>query len=340
MPKLQQNISLKPYNTFGIDVIAKQFIDITSLNDLKKLIDTEKDFFILSGGSNLLLTKDIEGLVIHLNTKGITITKETDNHVFVKVSAGENWHDFVMWCIGQNYGGLENLSLIPGNVGTTPIQNIGAYGTEVKDTIIEVEGLEIESNSIKTFTNKECEFGYRNSIFKNVQKGKYIITDVTFKLSKNDHKLNSSYGAIQSELEKNNIKKPTIKDISNAVIAIRQSKLPNPKEIGNSGSFFKNPVISKQQFEGLQKIYPNMPFYEVKGKKSKILYKVPAGWLVEQCGFKGKRYGDAGVHKKQALVLVNYGNATGKEIWQLAQNIRNTVFEKFNIELEAEVNVI
>jgi len=336
MLKLQHNISLKPYNTFSIDVIAKQFIDITSLSDLKELVGTEKDFFILSGGSNLLLTKDIEGLVVHLNTKGITIVKETDNHVFVKVSAGENWHEFVMWCIDQNYGGLENLSLIPGNVGTTPIQNIGAYGTEVKDTIIEVVGLEIESNSTSIFTNKECEFGYRNSIFKNDQKGKYIITDVTFKLSKNDHKLNSSYGTIQSELEKNNIKNPTIKDLSDAVISIRQSKLPDPKEIGNSGSFFKNPVISRQQFETLQHNYPEIPHYIV----TETTIKVPAGWLVEQCGFKGKRFGDAGVHKNQALVLVNYGDATGKEIWQLAQNIQKTVFKKYNIELEAEVNVI
>jgi len=336
MLKLQHNISLKPYNTFSIDVIAKQFIDITSLSDLKELVGTEKDFFILSGGSNLLLTKDIEGLVVHLNTKGITIVKETDNHVFVKVSAGENWHEFVMWCIDQNYGGLENLSLIPGNVGTTPIQNIGAYGTEVKDTIIEVVGLEIESNSTSIFTNKECEFSYRNSIFKNDQKGKYIITDVTFKLSKNDHKLNSSYGTIQSELEKNNIKNPTIKDLSDAVISIRQSKLPDPKEIGNSGSFFKNPVISRQQFETLQHNYPEIPHYIV----TETTIKVPAGWLVEQCGFKGKRFGDAGVHKNQALVLVNYGDATGKEIWQLAQNIQKTVFKKYNIELEAEVNVI
>jgi len=336
MLKLQPNISLKPYNTFSIDAIAKQFIDITSLSDLKDLVNTEKDFFILSGGSNLLLTKDIERLVVHLNTKGIAIIKETDNHIVVKVSAGENWHDFVMWCIDHNYGGIENLSLIPGNVGTTPIQNIGAYGTEVKDTIIEVEGLEIESNSIRIFTNNECEFGYRNSIFKNDQKGKYIITKVTFKLTKNDHKLNSSYGAIQSELEKNNIKKPTIKDISDAVIAIRQSKLPDPKEIGNSGSFFKNPVISKQQFKKLQMTYPDMPHYII----TETTIKVPAGWLVEQCGFKGKRFGDAGVHKNQALVLVNYGNATGKEIWQLAQKIRKSVFEKYNIELEAEVNVI
>ncbi len=344
---IQQNISLKPYNTFGIDVTAQQFIDITSFDDLKELLTTKKDFFILSGGSNLLLTKDIEKLVVHLNTKGIEILHSDENDIYIKVQAGENWHEFVVWCIDHNYGGVENLSLIPGNVGTTPIQNIGAYGTEVKDTIYEVEGLEIESNTSKTFTNKECEFGYRNSIFKNEQKGNYIITSVTFRLTKEHHKLNSSYGAIQSELEKNNTKNPSIKDISNAVITIRQSKLPDPKEIGNSGSFFKNPVISKLQFKKLQEKHPNMPFYEVKGEKSQTSnlkpqtsYKVPAGWLVEQCGFKGKRFGDAGVHKNQALVLVNYGNATGKEIWKLAQKIQKTVVEKFGIQLEAEVNII
>ncbi|MCF6346919.1 MAG: UDP-N-acetylmuramate dehydrogenase [Flavobacteriaceae bacterium] len=354
--KIQQNISLKPYNTFGIAVNAQRYIDIASLNELKELLSTEKDFFILSGGSNLLLTKDIEKLVVHLNTKGIEVLHSDENDAFIKVQAGENWHVFVLWCIDHNYGGVENLSLIPGNVGTTPIQNIGAYGVEVKDTIHEVEGLKIENNTSKIFTNKDCEFDYRDSIFKNEQKDNYIITSVTFKLTKNHHKLNSSYGAIQSELEKNNIKNTTIKDISDAVITIRQSKLPDPKEIGNSGSFFKNSVISKEQFEKLQEKHLNMPFYEVKGnkphpdpdsyrdrdvnRKSKILYKVPAGWLVEQCGFKGKRFGDAGVHKNQALVLVNYGNATGKEIWELAQKIQKAVLKKFGIALEAEVNII
>jgi UDP-N-acetylmuramate dehydrogenase len=339
MLNIQQNISLKPYNTFGIDVTAQQFIDITSLDVLKELLSTEKDFFILSGGSNLLLTKDIDRLVVHLNTKGIEILPTSthgQNEIYVKVQAGENWHEFVLWCIEHNYGGVENLSLIPGYVGTTPIQNIGAYGTEVKDTIYEVEGLEIDSNTSKIFTNNDCEFDYRNSIFKNEQKGNYIITGVTFKLTKTHHNLNSSYGAIQSELEKNNIKNPTIKDISDAVIAIRQSKLPDPKEIGNSGSFFKNPIISKEQFEKLQIKNSEVPHYII----SKNEIKVPAGWLVEQCGFKGKRFGDAGVHKNQALVLVNYGNATGKEIWELAQKIQKAVAERFDIALEAEVNII
>ena len=333
---IQQNISLKSYNTFSIDIKARQFVNITSLNELKNVIRSEKLFFILSGGSNLLLTQDIDKLVIHLNTKGIEVLQETNNDILIKVQAGENWHEFVLWCIDHNYGGVENLSLIPGNVGTAPIQNIGAYGVELKDSMHNLEALEIDSLNTKTFTNKNCEFGYRNSIFKNELKGKYIITSVAFKLSKNTHKLNSSYGAIQSELDKSDIKNPTIKDISKAVIAIRQSKLPDPKEIGNSGSFFKNPIISTPDFRNLQNTYPDAPHYDV----SKNEIKVPAGWLVEQCGFKGKRFGDAGVHKKQALVLVNYGNATGEEILTLSKKIQNAVFKKFKIKLETEVNII
>ena len=333
---IQQNISLKSYNTFGIDVKARRFVDISSLNELENVIRSEKKFFILSGGSNLLLTKDVDKLVIHLNTKGIEVVQENSNDILIKVQAGENWHEFVLWCIDHNYGGVENLSLIPGNVGTAPIQNIGAYGVELKDSMHNLEALEIDTLNTKTFTNKNCEFGYRNSVFKNELKGKYIITSVTFKLTKNTHKLNSSYGAIRSELDKGNIINPTIKDISKAVIAIRQSKLPDPKEIGNSGSFFKNPIISTTDFKNLQKTYPEAPHYVV----SKNEIKVPAGWLVEQCGFKGKRFGDAGVHKKQALVLVNYNNATGREIFELSKEIQKTVLEKFEIQLDAEVNII
>ncbi|MDH5415158.1 MAG: UDP-N-acetylmuramate dehydrogenase, partial [Flavobacteriaceae bacterium] len=299
---IQHNISLKVYNTFGIDVSAHQFIEINSLSELKEVINTTEEFFVLGGGSNLLLTKDIEKLVIHLNLKGIKIIKETYKDILIEVAAGENWHEFVLWCISQNYGGVENLSLIPGNVGTAPIQNIGAYGVEQKDTMYELKALEIASNQFKTFKNEDCNFGYRNSVFKNDLKGKYIITSVTFKLTKKKCHLNTSYGAIQSELEKNEISSPTIKDVSNAVIAIRQSKLPDPKEIGNSGSFFKNPVISTSDFKHLLSKHPEAPHYKISDKE----VKVPAGWLVEQCGFKGKRYGDAGIHKKQALVLVNY----------------------------------
>ncbi len=334
--QIQKDFSLKTYNTFGLNVKAKNFIAIRTINDLKKLIQKEKDFFVLGGGSNLLLTKDIDKLVIQIAFKGIEVIGEYDDHVLVQASAGENWHEFVMWCIDHDFGGVENLSLIPGNVGTAPIQNIGAYGVELKDTCMAVETIEIETGNTKTYANSDCKFGYRNSVFKNELKGKYIITNVLFKLSKNKHTLNSSYGAIQSELLKNGIKKPTIRDISNAVIAIRQSKLPDPKKIGNSGSFFKNPIISKAEFEKLRENFKDVPHYTV----SKTEIKVPAGWLVEQCGFKGKRFGDAGIHKDQALVLVNYGTATGKEIYDLSKLIQRTVFEKFGIAIEAEVNII
>jgi UDP-N-acetylmuramate dehydrogenase len=333
---IQQNISLKAYNTFGIDVSASQFTEINTLSELKEIIQTKKDFFILGGGSNILLTNDVKKLVVHLNLKGKKIIKATETDVLIEVAAGENWHDFVLWCIDNNFGGIENLSLIPGNVGTAPIQNIGAYGVEQKDTMYELKALEINTNQLKTFKNEDCNFGYRNSVFKNDLKGEYIITNVTFKLTKKTHHLNTSYGAIQSELDKNEISSPTIKDVSNAVIAIRKSKLPDPKEIGNSGSFFKNPVISTADFEHLLSNHPEAPHYKISDSE----VKVPAGWLVEQCGFKGKRYGDTGIHKKQALVLVNYGTATGKEIFDLSKQIQKTVLEKFGIALEAEVNVI
>ena len=335
---LQKNISLKPYNTFGIDTLAKSFIEVTSLPELLEVIEQDKNLLILGGGSNILLTKPVSKTVVHLNLKGIEFNNDVsdENLVLVKAQAGENWHEFVLWCIAHDFGGLENLSLIPGNVGTSPMQNIGAYGTEIKDTFQSLEALEIATGKIKTFDNQSCNFGYRESVFKNVYKEKYIILNVTFKLTKNVHQLNTSYGAIQEELSKNNIKEPNIKDVSNAVIAIRESKLPDPKEIGNSGSFFKNPVISKEAFHLLQQKYPNIPHYIV----SEDAIKVPAGWLVEQCGYKGKRFGDAGVHKNQALVLVNYDKATGEEIYQLAQNILQSVYEKFQIQLEIEVNII
>ena len=332
----QKNISLKPYNTFGIDINAESFISVDSLSQLQEIIANHKDVFILSGGSNILLTQNITKPVIHLNLKGIEIVNFDNNSVFVKIQSGENWHDFVLWCIANDFGGVENLSLIPGNVGTSPMQNIGAYGVEIKDVFCELEAIEIATGIIKIFKKEDCNFGYRESVFKNIEKGKYIITNVTFKLSKNIHQINTSYGAIQEELHKKNIKNPTIKDVSNAVILIRKSKLPDPKEIGNSGSFFKNPVISTQHFNQLKQQYPNIPNYII----SNDLVKVPAGWLVEQCGFKGKRFGDAGVHKNQALVLVNYNNATGQQIYTLAQKILNSVHDQFNIDLEIEVNII
>lgn len=332
----QKNISLKLYNTFGIQACAENFVSVSNISQLKMVIAKHKDVFILSGGSNILLTQNIDKPVIHINLKGKEIIEDHENKVLLKVHAGENWHEFVLWCLDNDLGGLENLSLIPGNVGTSPMQNIGAYGVEIKDTFHELEALDIATGKIKLFNSKACNFGYRESVFKNIEKGKYIIVNVTFLLTKKEHTINISYGALRKELDKNNIKDPSIKDISNAVISIRKSKLPDPNKIGNSGSFFKNPVIPIVHFKNLQNNFSEIPHYRV----SEFLVKVPAGWLIEQCGFKGKRFGDAGVHKKQALVLVNYGQATGAEILNLALKILQSVKDKFNIDLEMEVNVI
>lgn len=336
--RLKENYSLKPYNTFGLEAEAKYFASVESLEALISVLkeNTSLPKFILGGGSNMLLTKNIDALVLHINLKGIEVISEDNNSVQVKANAGENWHDFVLWCIDNDFGGVENLSLIPGNVGTSPIQNIGAYGVELKDVFQSCEALELNTLQTKTFTNSDCKFGYRNSIFKNEVKGQYIITSVIFKLTKNEHNLKMSYGAITSELEKNAISNPTIKDVSDAVIAIRESKLPDPKEIGNSGSFFKNPVISQQQFEVLLNQFPEMPNYRISDEEVKI----PAGWLIEKAGFKGKTLGNYGVHKNQALVLVNYGNAKGSDILNLSILIQKTIKKLFDINLEAEVNII
>lgn len=336
--EILNNFSLKKHNTFGIDAKAKEFIAVHSVDELKEVLreNPAKKKFILGGGSNMLLTQDIDALVIHIDLKGKKVISEDDDYVWIEAQAGEVWHEFVLYTIGQNYGGLENMSLIPGNVGTTPIQNIGAYGTEIKDTFISCNALNISTLEVRTFTKEECEFGYRESVFKNAEKNKYIITSVVFKLTKRNHKINTAYGDIQAELAKHNIETPTIKDISNAVIAIRQSKLPDPKELGNSGSFFKNPIIPKAQFDAAHAKFPEMKFYPV----SDTEVKVPAGWLIEQAGFKGKRFGDAGVHKNQALVIVNYGNATGAEILAVSKDVQKTVLEMFGIAIEAEVNII
>lgn len=332
------NISLKPYNTFGIEAFAKEFVNITSTEELLEVLKSKQfpEKFILGGGSNMLLTQDIDALVIHINTKGKEIVKEENDHVYVKIQAGENWHEFVLWCIDNDFGGVENLSLIPGNVGTAPIQNIGAYGVELKDVFFECEAINLTDFTTNSFQIEDCNFGYRNSIFKQAEKGKNIITNVTFRLTKSNHRLNTSYGAILSELKENNINKPTIKDVSDAVINIRQSKLPDPKEIGNSGSFFKNPVITNELFIKLQDNFPEIPSYKV----SENEIKIPAGWLIEKAGFKGKRFGDYGVHKNQALVLVNYGSANGSDILKLSKLIQHTIKRIFNISLEAEVNII
>jgi len=335
---IQENISLKNYNTFGIDVKARFFVEITGLVQLQKVLELKAypKKFIISGGSNMLLTKDIDALVVHLKLKGISIVEENENFVEVKAMAGENWHELVMWSLEHGFGGLENLSLIPGNVGTAPIQNIGAYGVELKDVFVSCAAMDVKTGELEGFDNEACEFGYRESIFKNRAKDKYIITSVVLKLTKKDHVLHTGYGSIENELKEKGIVHPTIRDISDAVIAIRRSKLPDPKEIGNSGSFFKNPVISQKAFDRFIKKYPNAPFYEMDDDK----FKIPAGWLVEQCGFKGKRFGDAGVHEKQALVLVNHGSATGKEILDLSKKIQDEVQKTFKIKIQPEVNII
>mgnify|MGYP002713026131 FL=1 len=335
--RVEENKSLKNHNTFGIACNARYFVSVETISELKQALSEKPpvDLFILGGGSNMLLTGDVDAFVLHINLKGIEILKETETEVVVKAMAGENWHTFVQYCLANDFGGLENLSLIPGNVGTAPIQNIGAYGVELKDTFVSCNTVEIDTLREREFTKAECKFEYRNSIFKNEAKGKYIITDVTFRLTKKVHKTSISYGDIQKVLHDKNIGTPTIKDISEAVIAIRQSKLPDPKILGNSGSFFKNPVVNAETFQVFRSQFPEAPFYEVTPTE----FKIPAGWLIEKAGFKGQRFGDAGVHKNQALVLVNYGNATGKEIWQLAMAIQKKVKEMTGIFIEPEVNV-
>ncbi|WP_432412940.1 UDP-N-acetylmuramate dehydrogenase [Rasiella sp. SM2506] len=336
--QIETKKSLKNYNTFGIDVVAERFVSVKSVNELVDILTkhTNEPLFLLGGGSNMLLTKTVESLVIHLDLKGISVVSENEATVQLKVMAGENWHEFVQYCIKNNYGGIENMSLIPGNTGTAPIQNIGAYGVELKDTFVSCEALQIKTQTLEIFSKAACNFGYRNSVFKNELKGEYIITSVTFQLTKKNHQLHTGYGAIQDQLASKNIKNPSIKDLSEAVIAIRQSKLPDPKQLGNSGSFFKNPVISAKEFQVFRTQNPGAPFYEV----SPEAFKIPAGWLIEKAGFKGKRFGDAGVHKKQALVLVNYGNATGEEIWELALEIQKKVKAQFGIFIQPEVNII
>ncbi|WP_223600109.1 UDP-N-acetylmuramate dehydrogenase [Chryseobacterium sp. GVT01B] len=337
---MQENFSLQPYNTFGVEAKARYFTEVNTIDELKEALIFSKNqslqLLFLGGGSNILLTKDFDGLAIRLNLKGIAEENINENEVLVTAKAGENWHEFVMYCLQQNFGGLENLSLIPGNVGTSPMQNIGAYGTEIKDIFVSCEVLDLENLELRTFNLEQCRFGYRDSIFKQEGKGRYVILEVTFKLTRKDHSIKTEYGAIQSELENLAIENPTIQDISKAVINIRQSKLPDPKEIGNAGSFFKNPTIPLAQFEDLKQKFEN-----IQGYPNGDVVKVPAGWLIEQCGWKGKQIGNVASHKLQSLVIINAtGNATGKEIFDFSTEIINSVKEKFGIELEREVNII
>ncbi|CAN5400863.1 UDP-N-acetylmuramate dehydrogenase [soil metagenome] len=336
---IRQNVSLKSANTFGIDCVAKTFATFSSLEDLKALfveasIKKSTQKLILGGGSNILFTKNFDGAVLKNEIKGIEIVKEDAHHVWLRTGAGENWHQFVLYCIKNNFAGVENLSLIPGCNGASPMQNIGAYGVELKDVFHSLEAYHIKDGSVVTFSNNDCAFGYRESVFKNKYKNQFAITHVTFRLRRQPI-FNTSYGAIEQELEAMGVQDLSIKAISDAVISIRQSKLPDPAVVGNAGSFFKNPTIQVAQYENLKSQFENIPGYE-----QTTGYKVPAGWLIEQCGWKGYREGDAGVHPKQALVLVNYGDAAGVEIYNLSTKIKESVMEKFGIDLEREVNII
>jgi UDP-N-acetylmuramate dehydrogenase len=335
---LRNDISLKPFNTFGIDVNANRFATFLSIEELNSLLsqrEANEPLLILGGGSNLLLTKDFNGLVLKNEIIGFNLIEETDTEVIVEAGAGEVWHQFVMNCIENGYAGLENLSLIPGSVGASPMQNIGAYGVEIKDAFEYLDAFEISTGELKRFKKEDCQFGYRESVFKNIYKDQFVICRVAFRLSKNP-KINTSYGAIESELQKMGISEPTIRDVSNAVIAIRQSKLPDPAVLGNAGSFFKNPVVDESLVEKIKATNPDVPNYPAESGKRKLA----AGWLIETSGWKGKVVETCGVHKLQALVLVNYGGSTGKQIYDLSSQIINDVEAKFGVRLEREVNIL
>lgn len=336
--RIIENHKLTLLNTFGIEAHARRFVELVKPEDLKAYlaeVDNGEPRFILGGGSNILLTQDFDGTVVKLSNRGILRIEETDTEVLIQVGAGENWHDLVLWCVEQGYGGIENMSLIPGQVGAAPMQNIGAYGVELKDVFEELEAYEIRTGNARKFKASDCEFGYRSSVFKTELRDQMIIWTVTLRLSK-QAQVNLSYGAIGSTLEKMGVKKPSIRDVSNAVIAIRQSKLPDPAQLGNSGSFFKNPIIDSEQHAQLKTSYAGAPTYDLHDGT----FKVAAGWLIEQCGFKGCRKGNTGTYKNQALVIVNYGGASGDEILAFSKEIQAAVKEKFGIELEREVNLV
>jgi len=339
MINLKENISLKPFNSFGIEVLAKNFCSINSLNEIKEIIEWNRGkknkLLILGGGSNLLFTKNYDGLVLHNALRGIELIKEDEDYYYVKAMAGENWHQFVTYCVNRQYQGIENMSLIPGNVGASPMQNIGAYGVEIKDVFDSLEALQISDGSIVTFDNKACAFGYRESVFKHHLRNQFIILSVVFKLRKKPI-YNTSYGNIEQELTNMKVQQPTIQSIAEAVIRIRQRKLPDPAKIGNAGSFFKNPIIPTALYEELKKNNQDIPGFAV---PLQAYTKVPAAWLIEQAGFKGFRIGDAGCYPLQPLVLVNYGNATGAEIFNLSTQIIEKVQALFGIQLEREVNI-
>ena len=340
---IRENFSLKHYNTFGIEATARYFAGFKTVDELNELLKFKQPSaighqpspLILGGGSNLLFTKNFDGLVLKNELQGIEKIKEDEACVYVRAGAGVNWHQLVVHCISNNYAGMENLSLIPGNTGASPMQNIGAYGVEIKDVFYELEAFDIENKSIVVFNLTDCEFGYRESVFKRKLKGQFVIMSVTYRLQKKPV-FNTSYGAIEQELEAMGIKELSIQAISQAVINIRSSKLPDPAVIGNAGSFFKNPEIAAERFEQLKNNFPQVVGYTLANGNIKLA----AGWLIEQCGWKGYRKGDAGCHAKQALVLVNYGNAKGEEIYALSEEIIRSVQEKFSVVLEREVNII
>jgi UDP-N-acetylmuramate dehydrogenase len=337
--QVHENYSLRKYNTFGVSAVAKHFATFFSEEELKEYLEESKPILskmILGGGSNILFTKDFDGLVLKNEISGINIIHEDEEFIFINAGAGVKWHSFVMFCVNNNFGGVENLSLIPGNVGASPMQNIGAYGVEIKDVFYELEAFHLKEKVRENFSAKDCEFGYRESIFKKKYKDQFAILNVTYRLKKNPV-FNISYGAIETELQKKGVKELSVKAISDMVISIRSSKLPDPKIIGNAGSFFKNPIIRSHELQALNEhIDQNIPFYKIDEEH----FKIPAGWLIEKCGWKGFRKGDVGCYEKQALVLVNYGNATGKEIYDLSKEIKISVKEKFGIELEREVNIL
>lgn len=335
---MEQHFSLKKYNTFGIECNAAYFAAAETIEELKELLQwahlKKLSSLILGGGSNVLFTKDVEGLVIRNGISGIEKISEDENHVYLKVGAGVVWHQFVLYCLEHNYAGVENLALIPGSVGASPMQNIGAYGVEIKELFHELTALHKQTLETQTFSNSDCAFGYRESVFKNKYKNEFVITDVTYRLNKVPQ-FNIGYGAIKQELELQGAKELSIQAIANAVMAIRSSKLPDPAKIGNAGSFFKNPSIPKDQYQILKSKFPDLVAYE----NTDGTMKLAAGWMIDQCGLKGYRNGDAGVHDKQALVLVNHGTASGSEIVSLCKHVQSEVFAKFGVELHPEVNI-
>ena len=336
---VMSDVDLQPYNTLQVSATASSFAEITSSEQLQDILrhpqTNNQPVLVLGGGSNILFADDFNGLVLHVEIEGKEVVKETDEHVWLKIGAGENWHQAVRYCVEKGWGGIENLSLIPGTVGAAPIQNIGAYGVELEEVFEWLEAVAIETGEVRRFYHDDCRFGYRDSIFKNDLKGKYLVTQVVLKLSKSPD-LNTSYGAIRTELDKRAISNPNIKDISDVVIDIRNNKLPNPETLGNAGSFFKNPVVNNKVYDRIKEDYPAAPGYPMpKGQT-----KVPAGWLIEEAGWKGKVIGNTGTYKQQALVIVNHGGATGQEILTLAERIQTSVADQFGIELVPEVNII